>query len=63
VITMRQDATKSSRNAPRKRLSGVIDRRQRAKQEKPYSVKFKVEPMPLPDLPLGNRACCCKIGR
>ena len=60
---MRQDATQSLKNRPRKRLSGVVDRRQRAKQEKPYSVKFKVEPMPLPDLPLGNRACCCKIGR
>jgi len=60
---MRQDAVKSSQDGPRKRLSGVVDRRQRAKQEKPYSVKFKVEPMPLPDLPLGNRACCCRIGR
>ena len=63
MITMRQNTVKSRQDRPRKRLSGVIDRRQRAKQEKPYSVKFKVEPMPLPNLPLGNRACCCKIGR
>ena len=60
---MRQDATQSRKDMPRKHLHGVTDRRQRAKQEKPYSVKFKVEPMPMPDLPLGNRACCCRIGR
>jgi len=26
-------------------------------------VKFKVEKLPMPTLPLGNRACCCRIGR
>jgi len=60
---MRQDATQSCKDRSKKRLCGVVDRRQRAKQEKLYSVKFKVEKLPMPNLPLGNRACCCKIGR
>jgi len=46
----RQDASKSSRNAVSKRL--------RAKGDAPDLpvVKFKVEE-------LGNKACCCRIGR
>jgi len=61
VKKTRQDASESSRNATRKRLHGVVDRRQRASKDPHDNVKFKVEPMP--SLPLGNRACCCRIGR
>ena len=53
----RHNASKSSRNAVSKRL--------RAKSDAPDlpNVKFKPEKLPMPDLPLGNRACCCRIGR
>jgi hypothetical protein len=53
-----QDGLKSSQDRPRKRLGGNVSRGQRE-----HSVKFKVEPPPIPDRPLGNRACCCRIGK
>lgn len=46
----RQDASKSSKDATRKRLCVKADA-----PDLPV-VKFKVEE-------LGNRACCCRIGR
>jgi hypothetical protein len=46
----RHNASKSSKDGPRKRLCGKADA-----SDLPV-VKFKVEE-------LGNRACCCKIGR
>ena len=45
---MRQDASKSSKDRPRKRLYGVVDRRQLAKQDPHDNVKFKVEKLPMP---------------
>ena len=53
-----QDASESSQDRPRKRLGGKVSR---GHQE--HSVKFKVKPPPIPNKPLGNRACCCRIGR
>jgi len=53
-----QDASKSSQDRPRKRLGSKVSRGQPE-----HSVKFKVESLPIPDRPLGNRACCCRIGR
>jgi hypothetical protein len=53
-----QDGLKSSQDSPRKRINGEVSRGQRE-----HSVKFKVEPPPIPNRPLGNRACCCRIGR
>jgi len=53
-----QDASESSQDRPRKRLVGKVSRGQPE-----HSVKFKVEPLPIPDRPLGNRACCCRIGK
>jgi len=53
-----QDGLKSSQDRPRKRLGSKVSRGQPE-----HSVKFKVEPLPIPDMPLGNRACCCRIGR
>jgi hypothetical protein len=46
----RQDATQSLKDAPRKHLCSKADA-----QDLPV-VKFKVEE-------LGNKACCCRIGR
>jgi hypothetical protein len=54
--TMRQDAQKSRSQAVSRRFGGKPDAR-----DLPV-VKFKVEKLPMPDLPLGNRACCCRIG-
>jgi len=53
-----QDSLKSSQDRPRKRLGGKVSRGQPE-----HSVKFKVEPLPAINRPLGNRACCCSIGR
>jgi len=53
-----QDTSKSRKDAPRKRLNSKVSRGQRE-----HSVKFKVEPPPIPNRPLGNRACCCRIGK
>jgi hypothetical protein len=53
-----QDGLKSSQDAVCKRLNGGVSRVQRE-----HSVKFKVEPLQAIDMPLGNRACCCRIGR
>jgi len=53
-----QDSLKSIQDRPRKRLGGKVSRGQPE-----HSVKLKVEPLPIPDRPLGNRACCCRIGR
>jgi hypothetical protein len=53
-----QDASESSQDRPRKRIVGKVSRGQRE-----HSVKFEVEPPPIYDRPLGNRACCCRIGR
>jgi len=52
------DGLKSSQDRPRKRLGGKVSRGQPE-----HSVKFKVEALPIPDMPLGNRACCCRIGK
>jgi hypothetical protein len=49
--------SQSSVNAVSKRLYGKADA-----PDLP-NVKFKPEKLPIPDLPLGNRACCCRIGR
>jgi len=46
----RHNAPQSRKDAPRKRLSGKADA-----PDLPV-VKFKVEE-------LGNKACCCRIGR
>ena len=53
-----QDASESIQDSPRKRLGGKASRGQPE-----HSVKFKIEPLPIPDRPLGNRACCCRIGK
>jgi len=53
-----QDGLKSSKDRPRKRIGSKVSGGQPE-----HSVKFKVEPLPIPDIPLGNRACCCRIGR
>jgi len=55
--TMRQDALKTRSKAVSRRFSG-----KRNARDLPV-VKFKVEKLPMPDLPLGNQACCCRIGR
>ena len=49
--------TQSSINAVSRRFGGKRDA-----PDLPV-VKFKVEKLPMPSLPLGNRACCCRIGR
>ncbi len=53
-----QDGLKSSQDAVCKRLNGEASRGQLE-----HSVKFKVGPPFIPNRPLGNRACCCRIGR
>jgi hypothetical protein len=53
-----QDGLKLSQDRPRKRLVGKVSRGQLE-----HGVKFKVEPPPIPNRPLGNRACCCRIGK
>ena len=55
--TMHQDARKTRSKAVSRRFGCKHDARDL------HVVKFKVEKLPMPELPLGNRACCCSIGR